>query len=129
MLRDDDIEKQVNYWRTTAATDLACAEVLIGAGGRLQGLFFAHLALEKLLKAHITRATHEVPPRLHSLTRLAALSGLALSEEQLTQLDALNRYCIAGRYPDDMDEEVTHTDALTRFKSARELYTWLNARL
>jgi hypothetical protein len=53
-----DVEKQIAYWRAGAAEDWQVAQELINLGRTRHGLFFAHL-LEKLLKAHVCRATRE----------------------------------------------------------------------
>lgn len=39
------------------------------------GLFLAHLALEKTLKAHVCRTTGELAPKTHNLVRLAEMAG------------------------------------------------------
>ena len=51
-----DVEKQVAYWRASAAEDWQVTEELVSLGRTRHSLFFAHLALEKLLKAHVCRA-------------------------------------------------------------------------
>ena len=93
-----DVEKQVAYWRTGAAEDWQVAVELVNLGRTRHGLFFAHLALEKILKAHVCRTTRDVPPRMHPLLRLAERSELALSEEQRAFLAHFDRYQIEGRY-------------------------------
>ena len=74
-----DIGKQIHHWRSGAAEDWAVAEELIGLDKIRHGLFLAHLALEKALKAHVCRATGELAPRSHNLVRLAEMAGLKLS--------------------------------------------------
>ena len=64
------------------------------------GLFFLHLALEKLLKAHVCRQTRDLAPRVHNLVRLAELAALHLPESCEDTLAAMNPFAIAGRYPD-----------------------------
>ena len=55
-----DIDAQVAFWREGSLEDWAVARELV-AGGRLRrGLFFAHLALEKLLKALVVRRTNDL---------------------------------------------------------------------
>ncbi len=71
-----DVAKQIDYWRTGGDEDFAAAESLVEEGHLRHGLFFAHLAVEKILKAHVTRQTREVPPRIHNLVRLAEMAGL-----------------------------------------------------
>ncbi len=64
-----DIAKQVAYWREGAVEDWEVARDLIERGKTRYGLFFVHLSLEKLLKAHVCRHTQDVAPRLHNLVR------------------------------------------------------------
>ena len=88
-----DVDKQIEYWTTGAAEDLGAAEILLQQGYTRQSLFFAHLALEKMLKAHVVRAKRDVPPRIHNLVRLAQLAEMKLNEEQeqfLRRFDAIN---------------------------------------
>jgi HEPN domain-containing protein len=58
-----DIEKQVAYWRNGAAEDLQVAQDLIKRQRTRHGLFFLHLALEKLLKALVCRQTQDLAPK------------------------------------------------------------------
>ena len=69
-----DIEKQVAYWRDSAVEDLQVAQDLIKRQRTRHGLFFLHLALEKLLKALVCRQTQDLAPRTHNLIRLAELA-------------------------------------------------------
>jgi len=87
-----DVEKQTTYWQTGAVEDWQVAVELINLGRTRHGLFFAHLALEKMLKAHICRATADLAPRIHTLLRLAERTGLAYSEEQRVFLARFDRY-------------------------------------
>jgi HEPN domain-containing protein len=66
-----DIAQQVHFWRDGAQEDLTVVQELLERGRIRHGLFFMHLALEKLLKAHVCRQTHDLAPRLHNLVRLA----------------------------------------------------------
>jgi len=71
-----DINKQINFWRSGGEEDLAVARDLVNRNRIRHGLFFAHLALEKALKAHVCRVTQDIAPRLHNLVRLAELAEL-----------------------------------------------------
>ena len=95
-----DLEKQVTFWRNSAQEDLTVAQELLERGRTRHGLFFLHLALEKLLKAHVCRQTRDLAPRLHNLVRLAELAELHLSESHQDILAEMNPFAIAGRYPD-----------------------------
>ena len=48
-----DISKQIEYWNRSAQEDWQVAQQLVESGKIRHGLFFAHLALEKVLKAHV----------------------------------------------------------------------------
>ena len=67
-------------------------------GKARHGLFLAHLALEKILKAIICRRTHDVPAKIHNLTRLSELAGLKLGEPQADVLADMNQFNLEGRY-------------------------------
>ena len=95
-----DIEKLVAFWRHGAQEDLTVAQELLERGRIRHGLFFLHLALEKLLKAHVCRQTRDLAPRLPNLVRFAELATLHLPESCADTLAAMNPFAIAGRYPD-----------------------------
>jgi len=69
-----DVEKQIDYWRQGSTEDWEVAVRLVKDGKSRHGLFFAHLAPEKL-KALVCRHTRDIPPRIHNLTRLSQLAG------------------------------------------------------
>lgn len=50
-----DITKQVQYWNNGAAEDWSVAQDLLQMRHVRQALFFAHLTLEKMLKAYLTK--------------------------------------------------------------------------
>ena len=59
-----DIDKKIAFWRGSAEEDMAVARDLVHRNRTRHGLFFAHLALEKALKAHVCRVTKDIAPRL-----------------------------------------------------------------
>jgi len=95
-----DLNKQIQHWRSGSYEDWAVALELIGRDKIRHGLFIAHLALEKALKAHVCRHTGGLAPRVHNLVRLAEIAGLRLSEEQIDLLADVNEFTIEGRYPE-----------------------------
>jgi HEPN domain-containing protein len=94
-----DIGKQIAYWRAGADEDWSVGRDLVSRGRIRHGLFFAHLALEKTLKAHVCRATGQMAPLVHNLVRLAAIAGLTLTDDQKDLLAEANEFSIEGRYP------------------------------
>lgn len=124
-----DIEKQVAYWRDGAQEDWEFAQDLVVRGKTRYGLFFAHLALEKTLKAHVVRATLNLAPKIHNLLRLAELARISLLPDQSDLLTEMNRYSIEGRYPDSIAPPPSKEDAQVQMERARKVFEWLMQKL
>jgi len=95
-----DIGKQIAHWRNSAEEDWSVAQDLVTRGKIRHGLFFAHLALEKTLKAHICKATGELASKIHNLVRLSEKAGLKLTDTQIDLLAEVSQFNIEGRYPE-----------------------------
>ncbi|SLM28772.1 conserved hypothetical protein [Desulfamplus magnetovallimortis] len=76
-----NIEKHILHWKNGAEEDFEVSEHLIKSGKIRHGLFFLHLTLEKILKAHVCRNSGDIAPRMHNLVRLAELSEISFLEE------------------------------------------------
>jgi HEPN domain-containing protein len=124
-----DIEKQFAYWTRGSAEDFAAAEALLEKGHTRHCLFFAHLALEKMLKALVTRQTGSVPPRIHNLIRLAWLAGLEPDAEQQKFLRRFDAHQLEGRYPDTQQVVISGELARRELQEATETLRWLRAQL
>jgi HEPN domain-containing protein len=124
-----DVDKQIEYWTTGSAEDLGAARILLEQGYTRQGLFFAHLALEKMLKAHVVRAKQEVPPRIHNLVRLTQLAGLNLDDERERFLRRFDAHQLEGRYPDSQQVMIDPARAKQQLQKATETVQWLKAQL
>jgi HEPN domain-containing protein len=124
-----DIAKQIEYWKTGSEEDLDVAEGLITAKKWRHGLFIAHLALEKMLKAHVTKATRAIAPKIHKLERLAELAALSLSKTQRAFLRSFQIYNIEGRYPDFPAPSIDPETAQQDFTGAKEFIQWLMNQL
>jgi HEPN domain-containing protein len=125
-----NIKKQVEYWITEGENDLAFAKRVIARDSEAQyGLFFVHLALEKILKAHVCKRTNNFAPKIHNLVRLAEIGNVSLSDEQIDFLGRMNRHNIEGRYP-DMDYPTPSVErAKHNLEQAQEIIGWLKDRL
>jgi len=124
-----NIEKQIEYWTNGAKDDLDSAKILIERKRLLHGLFFCHLVIEKVIKAHIVKQTREVAPRSHNLIFLSEKANLELNEDDELFLGILMKYQLQGRYPDYnliIPDKYRVNDYLRRTK---ELLTWLKKRL
>jgi HEPN domain-containing protein len=124
-----DVQRQIGYWLNGSQEDVEAASVLLEKRKISQGLFFAHLAVEKVLKAHVTKATGQVPPRTHDLLRLADLADIAMSRDCRAFLARLQRHCLEGRYPDLDRASPTWEEAMTDFNQAKETRSWLAQQL
>jgi HEPN domain-containing protein len=124
-----DVDKQVEYWTTGSAEDFAAAETLLERGHMRHCLFFAHLALEKTLKAHVVRMTQDVPPGIHNLVRLARLGGLKPDDEQERFMRRFDLYQLEGRYPDSQQVALDADLARRELQEATEVWQWLTTQL
>lgn len=89
------------YWKETAESNWLAAQDLFQTGKYLECLFFAHLVIEKLSKAHwVQDNTADHPPRIHNLARVLAATTLVLTPEQEILIAELNKFQMEGRYPD-----------------------------
>ncbi|HNS22245.1 MAG TPA: HEPN domain-containing protein [Sedimentisphaerales bacterium] len=120
-----DVEKQIEYWRQGSTEDWEVAVQLVKDGKYRHGLFFAHLALEKMLKGLICRRTHDVPPKIHNLIRLSELTGLKPDVRQTRTLAAMNQFNLEGRYPEFYASQVSSEKAAEYIAHAQEVLTWL----
>jgi HEPN domain-containing protein len=124
-----DIAKQIVFWRDSAKEDWAVARQLVDNGRIRHGLFFAHLTLEKILKALICKHTQDLAPRIHNLTRLSTMTGVALETEYVDILAKMNAFHIEGRYPESLTAPPTKDEALNYITNAEKVYQWLMNQL
>ena len=123
-----DIEKHIGFWREEAKEDIQVARENYENGRYRFAMFLANLALEKGLKALVVRATRDVPPRIHNLTVLAEKAGLALDEETMTFLSAMDHYQMAGRYFDSRDAVIGGAEAERNLVRTEEMIEWLTSQ-
>jgi len=124
-----DVQKQVEYWKRSAEEDFAAAESLLEKGHVRHCLFFAHLAIEKMLKAHVTRKTNDIPPRIHNLLRLAEIADLKLDPEQQQFLREFGVYQLEGRYPDSEESVIPSSLVKEEIAGASRMLSWLTKQL
>ena len=78
-----DANKTVRYWTDSAEYYLSVAEALYETSKYPYALFMGHLAVEKLLKALVVKATKQHAPYTHSLPLLLQKTGLDVSSKTL----------------------------------------------
>ncbi len=124
-----NIPKQIEYWVRTAEEDFEVGSNLVEAGKIRHGLFFIHLAMEKMLKACVCKNQKKTPPKIHNLINLYELAGLEESTERQDALGALNRFCLEGRYPEQWPTIPDTKEAQRYLKTAEQLKEWLKKQL
>ena len=120
-----DILKHIDQWRRGAEEDFGVATKLIKEKRVRHGLFFLHLSVEKLIKAHVCKRTSDLPPRIHNLVRLAEIASLEINQEQLDLLADLNSFNIEGRYPEFDLPQPNLAEAKDYVKRTEEMFQWL----
>jgi len=94
-------QEHINYWVETAAKNWKAVAPLYKAKCYIEALFWAHLVLEKLLKAQWVKDNiGNTPPKIHHLIKLAAQTKLVFTDEELLFLAKMNELQLEGRYPD-----------------------------
>jgi HEPN domain-containing protein len=102
---------------------------LVGNNRFRHGLYFAHLALEKILKALVCKETQDLASKIHNLIGLAQIANIALTTEQFNTLADMNTFNIEGRYPDSTKTKLTMKEAQEFMERAREVFKWLTNQL
>lgn len=123
-----DVKKQVAYWRNGADEALEVAHILWEKDKTPEAMFFTHLALEKILKARVILKTADLPPRIHNLVRLAEITAVPFTNEQMTFLRGMNAYQMQGRYPEDFPMIISRETACEDMALAQEFLEWLKSQ-
>jgi len=94
-------EQYINYWLESAQYDWTGAEEAFNAKRYVHCLFWAHLVLEKIAKAHWVKTHLEnIPPKVHNVHWLLEESNIDLGEDTMNFLKKFNDFQLEGRYPD-----------------------------
>jgi HEPN domain-containing protein len=126
------INEKIEYWVKIAENDIPVMEHLFESGDYSYSLFIGHLVLEKILKAFYVKHKEETPPRIHDLFKLANLSSLVFSEEQLKFLINANMFNIEARYPEEKQKFYricTKDFTFENICKIKELYLWLKSQI
>jgi HEPN domain-containing protein len=125
------INETINYWIKSSQEDLKTAESLFRTKRYHHCLFFCHLFIEKIIKALVAKASGEPAPYGHKLTKLAKLTKINFSEEQLDFLDEITAFNIEARYNDykfQFYKKATKGYTHGYFKKAKDIYLWLRKK-
>jgi len=84
-----------DQWMGQADYDLETAKAMLRTERYLYVLFCCQQAIEKALKAIISRkGPDHFPPKIHQLPRLAELAGLPFSESQMDFMEEATTFYI-----------------------------------
>jgi HEPN domain-containing protein len=101
------------YWHDLAEYDLETASAMLETRRYLYVGFMCHQAIEKALKDLVYKTRHENPPLIHSLLRLAEISGCRAELENAFPgfLVELEPWSIQARYPTDKERLLSDSEA------------------
>lgn len=122
------MSKDTANWIALADYDIETARHMLATERFLYVVFLCHLALEKLLKAHVAEFTQTVPIKTHDLIYLVKKSELKLPEEYLDFVGKINTASIPTRYPDDLQrslKEYPRNVAMNYLTQTVEIIEWL----
>lgn len=122
------MRKDTANWIALTDYDLETAQHMLATGRYLYVIFLCHLALEKILKAHVAEVTQSLPIKTHDLIYLVKKSELGLSQQQLDFVGKINTASIPTRYPDDLQrslKEYPKAVAEDYLNQTTELIQWL----
>lgn len=120
-----DEKKQIMYWKTTALDNLETAEILFEKRKFRECLFFCHLTIEKLLKAHFVKAQKDFAPKVHELLYLLKKTNLNLGKSEKEFLGTINDFNLEGRYPENYLEVPSEKETEDLLLKTKEMVQWL----
>lgn len=122
----------VRQWVGISDYDFQTAQAMFRSRRYLYVLFCCQQALEKRLKALVTKVTKSFPPKTHDLLRLTGLAKVDLKESQELFLRRLNNYYIETRYPEEIQSLARAVDrrvAHEYLNTSKEFAKWLDGLL
>lgn len=126
------MQRDTDNWIASAEYDLETARHMFKSERYLYVVFMCHLALEKMLKAHVAEVTKMIPAKTHDLVYLVSKAQLKLSADQLDFVGKINNASIPTRYPDDLKKMVKDYSkdiAAAYLKKTAEVILWLKKKL
>ncbi|MFQ5640797.1 MAG: HEPN domain-containing protein [bacterium] len=98
--------KSIRNWIAGSDYDLTTAKHMLDTGRYIYVVFMCHLALEKMLKAHVELHEDKAPPKIHHLKMLADRSGLKIPDKFKDIILELNETSIPTRYPEELQSSL-----------------------
>ncbi|MCL2328937.1 MAG: HEPN domain-containing protein [Bacteroidetes bacterium] len=118
-------QQYIDYWVSTAENDWVTVDVLFERKRYSHCLFWAHLVLEKIAKAHWVKNHEEnIPPKVHNIVWLLEESEVKMPLEDITFLEIFNRFQLSTRYPDylrKIDKLCTEELTINQLNKVKEI--------
>ena len=114
-----DINKIYQHWIESSNKDYETMIHLYESKDYSWSLFIGHIVIEKLIKASVVKSINDHAPFTHDLTKLANLSKLGFSEEQLDWLDTITTFNLNARYD-------SYKQAFYKKCTPEYSYEWIN---
>jgi len=124
-------EEVVKHWLTSAEDNAKLAEDLYKLKHNSWCLFMWHLAIEKSLKAKITKIDRNIP-FTHDLEKLAKTAGLDLTEDTINELKEITSYNLEARYDDyklKFYEKANNAYTLDWISRCQKLFIWIKSKI
>jgi HEPN domain-containing protein len=122
------MRKDTQNWIDLAEYDLVTAQHMLETGRNLYVIFLCHLALEKMLKAHVNEVTQAIPTKTHDLIYLVKKCAIEPPENFLDFIGKINTASIPTRYPEDLQSALkNYPEPVARayLRQTQELVQWL----
>ncbi|NCO61197.1 HEPN domain-containing protein [bacterium] len=119
-------------WIKSSNYDFNTAVFLLKSKRYIYVVFMCHLSLEKVLKAILSEAFSELPPRTRNLNRLLELGGITLPENMQAFVNAINLQSVPTRYPEDftrLSKEIDGKTAAEYVRQTRRIIRWLKKNI
>jgi len=121
-------DTRVQYWLQSAEDDWKVAGHLFEKGDYPYSLFFAHLTIEKLLKAIYADRLNSTPPYTHRLVQIAEKIPLDVPDDQWELLEIVTDFNLEARYPDEkfsFRNKCTRSFTEGNLRKIEEFRSWL----
>lgn len=130
MLDHDAASQLISYWNDGSRDDYETAQEIFAHTERFaSALFYAHLAVEKRLKALFVERFRDHAPYTHNLIHLATRIGLEVDDGILVLLTQVNEFNLQGRYPDQKGafrKKCTRSFAQNQLKNVDKVLQWIS---
>ena len=122
------MRKDTKNWIALTDYDIETARHMLATERYLYVIFLCHLALEKILKAHVAEVIQDAPIKTHDLIYLVKKCELEIPEKYLDFIGKINTASIPTRYPDDLQrslKEYPKSVAKDYLNQTTEIVEWL----